>query len=281
MRSSSIQVTAGLVATLSAACVTGQATAPSELTDARLTYGRVSGGEAAKLVPAQVHIANRALQNAERAFAEDPAGSQHTRDLAYIAQRQAQLAEINAQTEVYKSRTQQASEARSAAEAKAGKAKQTELKDAKQKLAQAQLESKSILSQLSQAAAGSGGSVKESERGLVITLAGNVLFDHGKASLLAGSLKQLDEIAHALVDAKSSSIQIEGFTDSTGSAKINEQLSQKRAEAVRDYLAKRGIPANRIHAVGRGASNPIDSNDTAEGRAANRRVELIIQGEKK
>lgn len=271
------KMSAGLAAVLAGACVTPSQGAPSELTDARLTYGRVSGGEAAKLVPAQVHIAHRALQDAERAMAEDPAGSQHIRDLAYIAQRQAQLAEINAQTEGYRARSQQADKALAEAEAKAGMAKQGELKDAKQKLAQAQLETKSISSQLSQAAAGA---MKQSDRGLVITLAGSVLFDHGKSVLLSSSLKQLDEIAHALTEAKTATVQIEGFTDSTGSAKINEQLSLKRAEAVMAHLAKSGVPTTRMHAVGRGPASPIDNNATPEGRAANRRVELVIQGTK-
>ena len=257
------------------ACTTPQRSAPSELTEARLTYGRVSSGEAAKLVPAQVYTAQRGLEAAEKSFTHDP-GSQHTKDLAYIAQRQAMLAEINAQTEALRSRAQQAEQSLAEGEAKAGSLKQGELKVAKQKLAQVQLEGKSI--QLALARASGDKNVKQRDGGLVITLSGNVLFDHGKAVILGSAQKQLNEIAQTLIDAQSASISIEGFTDSTGSKEVNEKLSQARADAVMKYFGGRGLPVVRMKSIGRGPSNPVASNDTAEGRATNRRVELVVQG---
>jgi hypothetical protein len=70
---------------------------------------------------------------------------------------------------------------------------------------------------------------------------------------------------------------VEGHTDDRGSDATNQQLSQKRADAVREYLESRGVPAERMRSVGRGESNPVASNDNPEGRANNRRVEIIVE----
>jgi OOP family OmpA-OmpF porin len=75
----------------------------------------------------------------------------------------------------------------------------------------------------------------------------------------------------------SAAFVVQGYTDSRGSDALNQDLSQRRAEAVRAYLVRRGVPSDRITAQGMGASNPIADNDTAEGRADNRRVELVVQ----
>ena len=75
-------------------------------------------------------------------------------------------------------------------------------------------------------------------------------------------------------------INVNGYTDSTGSADYNEQLSQRRANSVGNYLIQSGVGANRISAVGFGESNPIASNSTPEGRAQNRRVEVQISAVK-
>ena len=256
------------------ACASSTYSTPSELTDARLTFGRVSGGPASKLVPAQVHVARRALDEAEKAFMEQPE-SQATRDLSYVAQRQAQMAEINAQSEEAKLHAQTVERTIASAEAKAGDQKKQELREARSQLAEAQLQSQSVLSQLS---GNMRNNTKQEERGLVITLSGNVLFESGKSVLRASAQNQLDEIARALNEAKSHRVAIEGYTDSSGSDQTNESLSQARAEAVMNYFASKGLASDRMRAVGRGKNNPIASNDTAEGRASNRRVELVVQG---
>ena len=72
---------------------------------------------------------------------------------------------------------------------------------------------------------------------------------------------------------------VEGHTDSTGSAEFNQSLSEKRADAVRDYLINQGLDAGSLSAQGLGTENPVADNNTSEGRQKNRRVEIIVSGE--
>jgi len=87
----------------------------------------------------------------------------------------------------------------------------------------------------------------------------------------------LDEVATALQKSDAEKFVVEGHTDSIGSDATNEELSYRRAQTVHDYLIERGVPAEKIRAVGYGKSRPVADNTTAEGRANNRRVEIIIQ----
>lgn len=100
-----------------------------------------------------------------------------------------------------------------------------------------------------------------------------VTFDSGKATIRPESFPRLDGVVEYMTYKKSSRIQISGHTDNQGNPKTNKTLSQKRAEACRDYLASKGIDKDRIDAVGYGDERPIASNDTAEGRQTNRRIE--------
>jgi outer membrane protein OmpA-like peptidoglycan-associated protein len=121
--------------------------------------------------------------------------------------------------------------------------------------------------------------VKEEARGVVITLSGSVLFVSGKYALLNTAMTKLDQVAEALkAQGADKRMVVEGHTDSQGSDRINQPLSLNRATAVRDYLVSRGVPSERISAVGMGSSRPIADNGTAENRANNRRVEIIIGG---
>jgi len=104
-----------------------------------------------------------------------------------------------------------------------------------------------------------------------------VYFATGKATILPKSFPVLDEVAEAMRrNPDIRKLRIEGHTDSVGSAKYNLRLSQQRAEAVQTYLSDKGVNASRVVAVGYGEDKPIDSNDTAEGRGRNRRVEFVI-----
>ena len=123
-------------------------------------------------------------------------------------------------------------------------------------------------------------SVEEEKRGVVITLSGAVLFATGKYELLPIARTNLDQVAKAIGDQGYKKIIVEGHTDSRGSAQMNETLSLKRAESVRTYLVSRGIDSSKITAVGIGEVRPVAPNSTAEGRANNRRVELIVTPEK-
>ena len=106
----------------------------------------------------------------------------------------------------------------------------------------------------------------------------NVFFDTGKSTLRIESNGELDRIVKLLKDVPTLKIEISGHTDNTGSAAINETLSQQRAEAVVTYLKNKGIVATRLTAKGYGASKPVNSNSSDEGRQQNRRTEFEIKG---
>ncbi|MDT8384342.1 MAG: OmpA family protein [Gammaproteobacteria bacterium] len=116
---------------------------------------------------------------------------------------------------------------------------------------------------------------RKTERGLVITL-GDVLFDVNQAELKPGSERNVQKIADFLREYPERKVLIEGFTDSTGSESYNQVLSERRAEAVRTFLIRRGVSADRVAARGYGESNPVASNATAATRQLNRRVEIVI-----
>ncbi|MBN1578297.1 MAG: OmpA family protein [Chitinispirillaceae bacterium] len=101
-----------------------------------------------------------------------------------------------------------------------------------------------------------------------------VNFESGKATLLGGSFKVLDETAESLREWPEVKIEIQGHTDNTGSAARNQELSQQRAQTVRQYLIDKGTAPNRLTAVGYGPNRPIADNKSRNGRAQNRRVEI-------
>jgi outer membrane protein OmpA-like peptidoglycan-associated protein len=112
-----------------------------------------------------------------------------------------------------------------------------------------------------------------------ITLDGVVLFQSGESDLLPPAENRLQTVASALEEhASDKRITIEGHTDSTGPAQLNEQLSQERAESVKEFLVEQGIEADRIEAVGKGPNEPLVPNDSPTNRAMNRRVEIILGG---
>jgi len=111
---------------------------------------------------------------------------------------------------------------------------------------------------------------------MVITLTGSVLFASGKSELLPTATVRLNEVAEALKAQTDRDMLVEGHTDNVGMVQSNLELGQRRAAAVRDYLVSRGVDSNRIKAVGIGEARPIADNNTPEGRANNRRVEIIV-----
>jgi outer membrane protein OmpA-like peptidoglycan-associated protein len=120
-------------------------------------------------------------------------------------------------------------------------------------------------------------SVKQDPRGMVITLSGGVLFVTNKSDLLPGAQVKLNQVADALATQDTESkIVVDGYTDSQGAAAYNMDLSQRRAQSVRDYLVTRGIAPDRITAQGFGLNSPVADNATPEGRANNRRVEIVV-----
>jgi outer membrane protein OmpA-like peptidoglycan-associated protein len=112
-------------------------------------------------------------------------------------------------------------------------------------------------------------------RGLVLTL-GDVLFDTGRAQLNPGAARKLDQLGQFLTDHPERRVQIDGFTDSVGTESYNQDLSQRRADAVKFALISRGINSSRIGSQGYGKGFPVADNADSGGRQLNRRVEVVI-----
>ena len=271
-----------------------------ELMDARRAYDQARQSDAATYSPDKLLTAKQALERAESAHADD-AGSFEERSLAYVAQRKAQYASVygtyerdrREQTEaeqayrdkqdtLRRSAVQQATEAQKTLaatwdnlsnarrEIATSKAELESEKQARQKAEQSAAAAMASLSKIAQ--------VKEEQRGVVITLDGQVLFVTGKAELLPIARDRLNQVAQSLKELDDDKlVSVEGFTDSRGADDTNMKLSQDRANAVKDYLVSQGVKPEKLRAVGRGEANPVASNDTAEGRANNRRVEIVIQ----
>jgi len=119
---------------------------------------------------------------------------------------------------------------------------------------------------------------RDTARGLIVNLS-DVLFDTGKSTLRPEAREKLAKISGIVLAYPDLRLAIEGNTDSVGSDAMNQTLSEQRANSVRDYLVKENIPAASMTAQGFGKTQPVASNDTAEGRQQNRRVEMVVSGD--
>ncbi|WP_081803510.1 OmpA family protein [Halotalea alkalilenta] len=130
--------------------------------------------------------------------------------------------------------------------------------------------------QLRQTTRGSGIQVTRTADQLQLNMPSAILFAHDSSQLSSSIGPAMDSVVNVLRDFPDTGIQIDGYTDSTGRASYNQQLSQLRAQAVGDYLARGGIAFNRLTMTGHGASNFVASNDSEEGRQQNRRVTITL-----
>ena len=119
---------------------------------------------------------------------------------------------------------------------------------------------------------------RDSARGLIVNMS-DVLFDTGSHTLKPGAREKLAKISGIVLAHPGLSLQIEGHTDSVGGDEYNQQLSERRASSVRDFLVQQGVAAASASARGFGKAQPVAANETAEGRQRNRRVELVVNGE--
>jgi outer membrane protein OmpA-like peptidoglycan-associated protein len=119
---------------------------------------------------------------------------------------------------------------------------------------------------------------RDTARGLIVNMS-DVLFDTAKSSLRPLAREKLAKVAGIVSGHPGLRLDVEGHTDSVGGDDYNQQLSEQRGEAVRDYLTEQGMAAASVTSRGFGKSQPVASNDTADGRQQNRRVELVISGE--
>ena len=134
------------------------------------------------------------------------------------------------------------------------------------------------IKELKEQTAGSGVDVTETDNGsaILVNLPDGVTFDVGSSTLKPEFRATLDNVAQSLIQYPNSLVDVYGHTDSTGSDAFNQTLSESRARTVMNYLISRGVPAARLRSQGFGETMPVASNDTADGRARNRRVEIKI-----
>jgi outer membrane protein OmpA-like peptidoglycan-associated protein len=249
---------------------------PPLLLDARLAYINCRDGVGGKLSPAALYEAQVALDRADRAFLLQ-GDSEAVRDLAYIALRKSELAAVKARVEFDLGvlETSAAARRRATASAQTQALQQSEraleLERRNRQSAEARLAT--AMRNLAEVVA-----VQEEPRGLVITLSGSVLFASGESTLLDSARSRLQQVAEALLaQDPAKTLLVEGHSDSRGTAAANERLSRSRAEAVREFLVSQGVDASRISAVGLGSSRPLLDNRSAENRANNRRVEIVVR----
>jgi outer membrane protein OmpA-like peptidoglycan-associated protein len=268
---------AGLVAAVGA-CASEQQRPPPELVEARSAYARAASGPAASANPGGLYEGKRSLDAAERKQADDP-GSDEARSLAYIADRKILLAEANgrlamaqAQEEMAKAQLAQLQQ-QQLAQAK-GQLGETrgELAAERNARMEADRRAKEAIDKLQAFA-----SVKADGRRTIITLSGSVLFATNQSDLLPTARARLVDVAGALKQVQNHPIVVIGYTDNMGTDEHNKQLSQRRAESVRGFLVSQGVKDDMITAMGRGKADPVASNASPEGRANNRRVEIVIE----
>jgi outer membrane protein OmpA-like peptidoglycan-associated protein len=118
----------------------------------------------------------------------------------------------------------------------------------------------------------------DSARGLIVNMS-DVLFDTGSFTLKPGAREKLAKVSGILLAHPGLTMQIEGHTDSVGGDAFNVKLSEQRADSVKDFLGEQGVSLSSITAQGFGKAEPVATNDTAEGRQRNRRVEIVVNGD--
>ena len=207
---------------------------------------------------AQVQAAQSQAQAAQSQA--DAARAQQQAEQARLAQQQALL------------QTQQAELAKSQADAAAARARAAEAA-ANQRADSAEATREKLRAQLNAVL-----QTVETPRGLVVTLA-DVLFDTGKSNLKPGTQVSLARVAGIMQSYPSLKIQVEGYTDSTGSDELNQKLSDARASTTAAFLVAQGVAQDNVTSQGYGKSDPVADNATATGRAQNRRVNLVVSGE--
>jgi OmpA-OmpF porin, OOP family len=246
---------------------------PVALEQARSAYAQAEQTPAvAANAPVPLREAHQALQRAERAWT-DHHDTEEVHHLATLASQRVDIARAAAEKQVAEAQIQQATEDRDQVllDARTREAQRAH-QQAQVATSQAQAATSQV-QQLQQELAAL--KAKQTERGLVLTL-GDVLFETGKAELRPGALQNLYPLVTFLQKYPERRVMIEGHTDSVGSEAYNLDLSQRRADAVRDFLLQNGVNPAQLTTRGYGKASPVASNNTAEGRQQNRRVELII-----
>ena len=236
-----------------------------------ITFARqaVQRAEDARLVTLRKQADERET-NAQLAKQKAETEAAQSQLQAQQAQMEAErAAAAKAQADAERARAE-AERAKAEAEAEAARARAEAASKAAQSAAEAR---EKLLSQLNSVLATS-----ESARGLIVNMS-DVLFDTGKYTLKPGTQVSLAKVSGILQSYPGLKLQVEGYTDSTGTPEFNQKLSENRADAVRDFLVSMGVAQGNIVATGYGQNHPVAENNTIAGRAQNRRVQLVVSGD--
>lgn len=229
-----------------------------------ITYARqaVQRAEDARLVSVRKQAEERQM-NAQLA-------AKNAKMQAQQSQMQAQQAQMQAQQAALAAERAKAEKARADAEAAEARARAAE---ANKSAESANAMREKLRGQLNSVLATS-----ETARGLIVNMS-DVLFATGKYTLKPQTQISLAKVAGILQSYPGLKLQVEGYTDNTGSDMFNQKLSENRADAVRSFLIAQGVSPNNITSTGYGESNPVADNSTSAGRAKNRRVQLVVSGD--
>jgi outer membrane protein OmpA-like peptidoglycan-associated protein len=250
--------------------------------------GAVQGAEDARLIALQrqeqARIERERAEAADREAQAKAAAEEAAKQQAQAEEQQRLETERRAkaeaervQAEAEAARTRAEAEAAAAKAARDREAAQAELQRAQQATEQAQREQQQLRQQLVDQL-NKILETRDTARGLIVNMR-DVLFDTGKYDLKPAAREKLAKIAGIILSHPGLTLEVEGYTDNVGSDDYNQVLSERRANAVRDFLVQQGISPASISAEGLGKADPVASNDTAIGRQMNRRVEMVVSGE--
>jgi outer membrane protein OmpA-like peptidoglycan-associated protein len=257
--------------------------AQSAARDARVSLGQAEDAyqgrvgkskDVPELSRRTITLASEAVRGAIKTMEEQKVKEEEAKRLSDLAQKQAE-------TEAEKA-ARLKTEADLAGVQKERAALQVEVARVQAEKAQVEADREAIkkdrdaLAQRLSGALGKVSATERSARGLVVSLSGGILFETGKSALKTDAKVSLAKLSGILLMIPTTNIQIEGYTDSTGSPEKNAKLSQERASSVKDFLKLQGVDEARMMAKGLGPDRPVASNDTPDGRAKNRRVEIIV-----
>ena len=217
----------------------------------------------------------QAEDEARQRAAEEAAKQQAAASALAAQEAQQQQQQAEAQAAAAQQQQQQAEAAAEAARAEQAKA-QAAQQAAEQAMAQARQQAEQmrekLRDQLNQVL-----NTQETARGLIVNMS-DVLFALNKYDLKTDAQIKLAKVSGILLTYPNLKVQVEGYTDNTGSQEYNQQLSEKRAMAVQEFLIAQGVPPGNVTAQGYGEANPVADNSTSAGRAKNRRVEMVVSG---
>jgi len=254
--------------------VSGCASAPATQSSLEGAKSQLAELQSNSLLANRAPVAMRDAEQAVKAAEQADTGSEDGEHLVFMAEQKVRIAETRAWERYYDDERQtlidERDRAQLAARTREAEQAREEARHATLQAETSQEETAQLRRQIEELNA------KPTEQGLVLTLR-EVLFETDEYALKAGAHADLDRLADFLKQYEERDVRIQGHTDSTGDESYNRELSQQRANAVKEYLVSQGIAPQRIATLGRGEAMPIANNDSSAGRQLNRRVEILIE----